>query len=436
MMQILWPLSVILVLVFLHAVFVAADFALIKLHFTRFDTGLLERARSRRPILKLLEAVNRFSRAIRFGSMACTLGVGVLLVVLMDRLMDLGDAAAMGSGMKLLVWTGSFLLAFGIHTIVGELVPRALGIRYPVETLRGSSWFVRLFSVLISPLSRLLDRSAAGVLKVLKAEAGEETSVIDVEVQIRSLLSDGDEVSPITERILSNALQLRKLVVQDVLIPRNRIQYFDINDGGGVNIEIARKSGHTRFPLCEGDLDRCVGLVHIKDLFRQRSELHHLDLRQFRRDILRFSVDDALDFVLEKLLQQKMHMALAVDEFGGAVGVITLEDVLEELVGEIHDEFDREENQIQTLKDGDYLVDGLTPIHEVSEMVGVELSDEEVSTFGGLITSELGRMPKAQETFRLGGLEVTVTGVSEKRVLSARVKPFTPAPDEDRAEGR
>ncbi len=430
MMDILWPLLIILALISLHAVFVAADFGLIKLHFTRFDPALLERARSRRAVVRMMDAVSHHARVIRFGSMACTLGVGVLLGYLVEHLSGLVRPEEVGTGIRLLVWTGSFLVAFAIHTVLGEQVPRALGIRYPVQALGGASWFIRLFSFLIAPLSRVLERSAAAVLKVLRAEPGEETSLLDVEVQIRSLLSDGAEVSPITERILSNALQLGKLVIQDVLIPRNRIQYFDVFDGVDTNIEIARKSGHTRFPLCEGDLDRCIGLVHIKDLFRQRGDLHGLDLREFRRDILRFSVDDSLDFVLEKLLQQKMHMALAVDDFGGAAGVITLEDILEELVGEIHDEFDREETQIQTLQDGGYLVDGLAPIHDVAEAVGVELSDEDVSTFGGLITSELGRMPKHQETFVLGPLEVTVTGVSEKRVLNARVKPVVPPSDE------
>ena len=431
-MYILWPLLLIFGLVFLHAVFVAADYSLIKLHFTRFDTALLEKAKSRRAIVALMGSAGRHARAIKFGSIACTLGVGVLMVFVVERVFDLTGASESGGAVRGSAWVACFLATWFVTTVVGELVPRALGIRYPIQALGASSIFIRIFAGLLRPLSALLEKSANAILKTLNAETGKETSLIDVEVQIRSLLSDGEEVSPITERILSNALQLRNLVAQDVVIPRNRLQYFDLEDGIVANIDVARKSGHTRFPLCEGDLDRCVGLIHIKDLFRQKNDLNRLDLRKFRRDIQRFSVDDSLDYVLERFLQQKIHMALAVDEFGGAVGAITLEDILEELVGEIHDEFDREETQIQTLEDGSYQIDGLTPIHDVAERLGIEISDTEVSTFGGLITSELGRMPRDREKFFLGLLEVTVTGVSEKRVLSAQVR--LPAPPVEEAE--
>ena len=434
-MDIIWPLALILGLVFLHAVFVAADYSLIKLHFTRFDTALLDRAKSRRSIVKLMGAAGRYARAIRYGGIACTLGVGVLLVFVVERVFEIAGIAAGDAGARGLTWAACFIFAWFLLTVVGELVPRALGIRYPVQSLGASSVFIRVFAGLMQPLSALLEKSANRLLKACNAEAGQETSLIDVEVQIRSLLSDGDEVSPITERILSNALQLRALVVQDVVIPRNRLQYFDLEDENAANIDIARKSGHTRFPLCEGDLDRCIGLVHIKDLFRQKDDLNSVDLRKYRRDIQRFSVDDSLDFVLERFLQQKMHMALAVDEFGGAVGAITLEDILEELVGEIHDEFDREETQIQPQEDGSFNVDGLAPIHDVAERLSIELPDTEVSTFGGLITSELGRMPRDRESFLLGPLKVTVNGVTEKRVLSAQIRLASPpeeGPEKDR----
>src|SRR5690606_39027279 len=137
--------------------------------------------------------------------------------------------------------------------------------------------------------------------RMLGVDVEAETNLLDVEVQIRSLLRRGEELSPIMEMILKNTIDLRKRVVQDILLPRNRIQYFDLTDSNETNLEIARKTGHTRFPLCEGDLDRCIGLVHIKDIFRFRGDWREIDLRKMKRDILRFSPDDPLDVVLQRL---------------------------------------------------------------------------------------------------------------------------------------
>jgi CBS domain containing-hemolysin-like protein len=245
--------------------------------------------------------------------------------------------------------------------------------------------------------------------------------VIDVEAQIRSLVRDGEELPLLAEKIMNNVIDMRKRVAQDILLPRNQIQYFDLQDSLEENLEIARASGHTRFPLCDGDLDNCVGVIHIKDLFRFRGNLTQIDLNRLKRNILRFSVDEPLENVLPRFLARRLHFALLVDEFGGTVGAITLENVLEELVGEIQDEFDREESLIRSVDENTFSIDGLAPVHDVSEAIGVEITSDEVSTFGGYITSELGHMPNLNETVRLGRLEIVVSRVDERRIISTLV---------------
>jgi len=206
------------------------------------------------------------------------------------------------------------------------------------------------------------------------------------------------------------------------MIPRNQLRYFDLEDSIEENLKVAQSTGHTRFPLCEGDLDHCVGIIHIKDVFRMGKPPEEIDLRKLNRPMLRFSADDTLDVVLQGFLKQRKHFALLSDEFGGAVGAITLEDVLEELVGEIQDEFDSDLEMVRKIEKGYFLVDGLTPLHDLAESIGVELEAEEVSTFGGYVTFELGRMPKPNETIRIGCLEVTITNMDERRVIAATVR--------------
>jgi CBS domain containing-hemolysin-like protein len=227
---------------------------------------------------------------------------------------------------------------------------------------------------------------------------------------------------------------MRKRVAQDILLPRNQIIFLNLEDGVATNLELARQAGHTRFPLCEGDLDHCVGLVHIKDLFRSREDPATLELRKHRREILRFGSDEPVENVLQRMLKKRVHFALVVDEFGGAVGAVTLENVLEELVGDILDEFDKEEALIRTVEEGVYLVDGLAPLHDVCEELGVEISREDVSTFGGFITSSLGAMPMPNKPMRLGPLIVTVVNMTERRIVTAKVSIAPAEQDEGGAE--
>lgn len=416
--EVLQFVLLIVVLIGLNAILVAADFALIQLNFGRFGATASDRSDFPPSIASLLTDVNQNSRIIRLGINLTTVGLGLALVL---PLRWLGQVVQV-PGLTTVTVLVAFLLAVFIHFALGELVPRALALSRPERALRLASPFIYPLRVLLGPFVRLVGRLSKLIFRLLHIDVELESNLLDVEVQIRSLLRGGENVSPMMGMILRNTINLQKRVAQDILLPRNRIQYFDLTDTNVTNIEIARKTGHTRFPLCEGDLDQCIGVIHIKDLFRSRGDWTQIDLRKLKRDILRFSLDDPLDTVLQRLLRQRRHMALVLDEFGGTVGAVTLEDVLEELVGEIQDEFDREEVLIRPMPEGDYLVDGLTPIHDVAEALGIEIEDLDVSTFGGYITASLGRMPKLNTRFTAGPLDILVTGVSQKRVTSARVR--------------
>ena len=218
---------------------------------------------------------------------------------------------------------------------------------------------------------------------------------------------------------------MSSLEISDVLLPRHQVQVMDLNEDVADNLAKARKTGHTRFPLCVGGLDECKGLVHIKDLFRLNpDQSEEVDLRKIRRGIGSLSLDEPLELAMEHLLRKRTHMALVVDEFGGVVGVITLESILEELVGDIQDEFDVDEAQILPVGKGEFWVSGLAPVHDVEEALGVEIDNEEVSTIGGLITSLLGRFPRTHETMKLedSGIYIKVEEMDERRIIAVRMK--------------
>lgn len=416
-------------LILFNAALVAGDSGLVKLRMSQLDSD-------RRDdeidlpwgVSALLSDIARTSRIIRMANTFVTTALGLALASLFWRL-----GAALPAPAEWLMpfaVVAGVIAAVSLHFLTGELASRALALSHPMQALRITSWVIHFVRFLLRPLAMPLTRWSARLGRFCRIDAELELSLVDADERIRSLLSNGNDVSPIMDKIVRNAVNLQKRVAQDILLPRNRIQYLDLKAAPEANMEIIRKSGHTRFPLCEGDLDRCIGLIHIKDVIRCQQERVQLDPRAIRRGISRFSPDDRLDIVLQRLLKLRLHMALVTDEFGGTVGVITLEDVLEQLVGEIQDEFDREETVIQALPGGEFQIDGLAPIHEVAEALQVEIDNPDVSTFGGYITAELGRMPSRNTVVRIGRLEIQITGATEKRITSARVR-ITPIKEKE-----
>ncbi len=408
-----------LLLLLLNGLLVALELALVRVRFSHFQPELVEKIRQRAPLQRLINHADATVRLARFGIALCALGYAVLVFPLIAEAASWAHGQ-WGTAAALLAGALAFVLAASLYFVFGELVPRGLGLGYPHAALQTGRLALRVVGpmrALVRPLSAF----AASLLRGLGVDKGTGLESLDIEAQIE-LGSDNRPLSAIAQTIFRNALNMRELVVSDVLLPRHQVQWMDLNDPLETNLALARSTGHTRFPLCDGDLDRCVGLVHIKDIFRKGGDLRRLDLRRIKRDIIRVSPDEPVEEALQKLLASRNHMALAVDEFRGAEGIITLERILELLVGDIRDEFDVEEDNIVELPDGEFSVSGLTRVYEVEQALDVEISNDDVSTFGGLITSELGRIPTQGEQLELEGLAVTVTEVDERRVIRTKVK--------------
>jgi len=416
----------------MNAVFVATEFSLMKMRFTRFGTGKMDELKESKPVADLLENMSSSLKVLRLGISLSTIAFGILSVPLVY--VGLGELGWFAENLFEIAIVFSILAAVSVHFVLGELIPRSIAMQTPIRTLQFTVPLVRIFQFVAQPFSNLFNAASRLALKILRLDPDSDLNLIDVESQIRSIVSDGDELPEVTESILNNVMDMRKRVAHDIMIPRNQLKFFDVEDRPEENLKVARETGHTRFPVCEGDLDQCVGIVHIKDVFRIGKAPEDIDLNEVKRPIARFSMDEPLEAVLQGFLKQKQHFALLIDEFGGAVGAVTLEDVLEELVGEIQDEFDRDREMISKLGDNAFLVDGLTPLHDVSEEIGVELESEDVSTFGGFITVKLGRMPRLNEVFTIDNLEITAGSLDDKRVIAATVQVIEKGESEEETE--
>jgi len=419
--DIFWLLLECMGLLGLNTCLTAFEFSVGKLRSSNFNDDIIEQLNRAKHLARLLEQPEATHQAIRLCIITSTIAYGVLIYLFATELMVVGIDSNL-AGVWPLVWALALLLALGLLYPISELLAHALAMRSPVATIRNCARVVSVSIMLAQPVLWALNLLTKALLKILRIEKTVASATHDIETLVDELEEGASPVSPMLVDILKSTVQLRKLVAEDVLLPRNQIKYFDINHDNATNIALAKDTGHTRFPLCDSDLDKCIGLVHIKDIFHSPFDEQALDLRQLSRDINKVRADESLENVLQKLLHTRSHMALVVDEFGGTEGVITLERILEELVGDIQDEFDADEALILPLSMNEYKVSGLTPIHDVEERLDVTIDNDEVSTFGGLITAELGRIPNLKEQLCIKSLAITITEVDETRVIATHVK--------------
>ncbi|ADE55449.1 hemolysin family protein [Coraliomargarita akajimensis] len=405
----------------LHAYLVMCEISLVKVRYGEVGDADVVHLRKRRGIARLMDEGDQTGRLVRFSKTLCTVTIGLLLIPLVSDVFRVVEPdVVLGRWLVLVV---AFACAVFVHFFFAEIVPRGLAMKDPVRTLERSYGVLVVFHIFTFPAMLFFRR----VKRVLYAKLGvgleDELNPLDVDVQIRALGEDSHQLSPVLRKIVDRTMQMQELVVHDVLLPRSQVVIYDLDVDWRTNLNEMKDAGHTRFPLCRGDLDDCVGIIHIKDIFRWKEGVELLDPVKLARNHAQFRFDTPLEEALQRMLRARFHMALVADEFGGIVGVVTLESILEELVGDIQDEFDREEEQVVPLREPDtFKISGLTPIHDVEEQLNIEIETDEVSTIAGLVMGELGHIPVQGEVVTAHGMEITALEVDERRVITVQVR--------------
>jgi len=425
---IILKLAGIICIVLLNGFFVATEFALVKVRGSQLDPLVEEgnaRASRARYILNHLDA---YLSATQFGVTLASLALGWLGEDYFTRLLQpaflklgveshrLIDGLAVGIG---------FVIITFVHILFGELAPKYIAIRDPLRIalvlVRPIDFFFNVFR----PAIWLLNKSSSIILRRwLRITPVSEHELAHSEEELRVILSQSasqEEVSPLGKEILINALDMRDRVVRDITTPRGQVIFLNTEDTFEENLKHALESRHTRFPLCEGHLDNTIGLVHIKDLFKLMRETQP-DLHTIKRDLLPVPEMMPLEKLLTFFLSKHAHLALVVDEYGGTTGIVTLDNVLEELVGDIQDEFDAEKPEFRRVNSDEFDVEGSLGLYELHDLAGLDLENSDVSTIGGYVTHLLGHLPKQGEKVRIEDFEVTVTQSDGRRVGQVHFK--------------
>ncbi|MBO7520607.1 MAG: CBS domain-containing protein, partial [Opitutales bacterium] len=247
---------------------------------------------------------------------------------------------------------------------------------------------------------------------------------IDVLVKLRAEEEETDNLPPYAKKIVRNSIRLNELEISDVMIPRSKVHYLDISDTLEANLKIAAQCGHTRYPLCSENLDNCLGIVRIKDIFKAMENGESVDLMKIKRGVISVKHDESMFSALQKLRRNELHMAVVEDDFGGVIGFLTLDGILEEIVGQIKEDIVDESNAISKIGRNTFKVAGLAAIHIVEDYLNTDFGNDEVSTFGGLITNILGRFPEKGEKIRLKEPQMTITveKVGDRKVEECKIE--------------
>ena len=419
---ILLKLLVIGFLVLLNGFFVASEFAIVKVRGTQLD-ALIEGGRNGAKFARHVVAhLDAYLSATQLGITLASLALGWLGEPFLARMLEPFFALA-GVTSAALIHGSAFALAFAaitfLHIVIGELAPKSLAIRKAVPTTLWVSRPLGLFYTIFKPAIWLLNGAANLILKhLMRIDPVAEMELAHSEEELRAILAESQqasEVSPLEKEMLLNVLDLRSLTVRDITTPRRSVVFLNAGDSLAENLRVAKTSGHTRFPLCREHLDETLGLIHIKDLLALDGAPHP-DLAAIKREMVTVPEMLPLPRLLKIFLTRHAHMALALDEFGGAAGIVTLDDVLEELVGEIQDEFDAEQPRFQRLDENDFTVSGALGLHELRDLAGLDLQHPDVSTVSGYVTAALGHLPRKGEQVTICGHRVTVAQAGTRRV--------------------
>ncbi len=435
-MEVLPNFLAVIALVLANGFFVAAEFALVTVRRSRIDQLVAEGHPLAPAVREAQSHLDLYIAATQLGITMASLALGwigepALARLLEEWLRDLTVLPPEGRGVAAhSVAVGvAFATITALHIVFGELAPKSLALQRAEATAlfvaRPLALFLFVFRLPIQALNAL--GNLAVRLLGLRPAAGAE--LVHTAEELRLLVAGSTEAGVLDEteaEIVTRVLGFHELAVREVMVPRTEVQALPVTATLSEVMHLAATSGHSRFPVYEGDLDHVIGVLHLKDLFPllEHGTPAEFDLRRLVRPVLMVPDSLPVDTLLVQLQREQRSLAVVVDEFGGIAGLVTLQDVLERIVGQFGDEFEAAQPQVQPQPDGTVLIDGLARIEDVARECGLKITPadiEEVETMGGLVMLRLGRLPTVGDEVLIDNVVLRVEQMDGRRVARLRL---------------
>lgn len=423
---IIFNILAIIFLVALNGFFVAAEFAIVKIRNSRLDMLIQEGNRRAVYARKVTEHLDAYLSVTQLGITLASLGLGwfgepAVAYMLEPVFQKFGVPPHLEHTIAFIV---GFSVITALHIVLGELVPKSLAIQKTEGVVLWVSWPLLIFNKLMYPAVWLLNNIANRILRSIGVEPATEAEEAHNEEEIRILMEESHKHGYIDKTeltYLDNVFSFADRQAADIMVPRTDMICLYLDNSFEENINIALQERMTRYPICDDDKDHIIGFLHIKDLLRALNEGQKPDLRSLARNVIVVPESLPISKLLQTLQKHRSQLAIIIDEYGGTAGMVTIEDILEEIVGEIQDEFDEERAEIEQKDGTTYSVDGKVPLADINHHFYLNISDETCDTIGGWVYTMLDFAPAVGRSFEYEGKVFIVEEMSKMRILRVKI---------------
>jgi putative hemolysin len=422
-------LNIILIFVFvmIGGVFAAAEMALVSLRDSQLKS-ISQRGKRGETVARVAANPNRFLSAVQIGVtlmgfLSAAFGGATLADSLSPHLQKLGLPESVANTVALILIT---IAISYVSIVIGELAAKRLALQRAETFALGLAPLVDKIASGARPVIWLLSRSTDLVVRALGGDPNANREVMSDE-ELREIVSAHESLGEEERRIVDDVFEAGGRQLRELMLPRTEVDFVDAEMPAYKAVKFAAERPHSRYPVMNGSADDIVGFVHVRDLFDPAVATRSVRVGDLAREVLMLPDTAKLLPTLTEMRRRSTHLAIVLDEYGGTAGIVTLEDLVEELIGDIKDEYDEESPETTRLRSGDVEVDGLLNLDDFADETGVELPDGPYETVAGFIAAQLGRVPSVGDEGSVDGYKLTVKEMDGRRVARVRVHRVTPA---------
>lgn len=407
----IWQVVIFLILLALSAFFSLSETALTSLNKIRIKRLIEENVKGADMIHRLLEEPNKIIGAILVGNNLANIAAAVLVTaVAKEYFHKAGIGIAIGV-------TAILILIFG------EAIPKSLAAQYPEQISLRIVKIISFLNLLLSPIVSLLTWITNGLLHLFGISVDKEQPYVttdELKTMVDVIHEEG--VLEVEEKeMIHNVFEFADEQVKDIMTPRTDMVSVEIGASYQEVLELFKKEQFSRMPVYQESTDNIVGILHVKDLIAFNSSEEEFDISKLMRETYFTYEYKKISDLFDEMRKNRASMAIVLDEYGGTAGIVTMEDLVEEIVGDIEDEYDEADEQIQVIRENEFIVDGSAKIDLVNEMIGVHIESEDFDSIGGFVIGEIGRFPAPKETIEYNNIKFIIESIDRNRIKKLRV---------------